>query len=113
MKKSIIELVVKAKYAYYSLKNINRLKLGELVKYDGLDVVTIQGVANPYWDVLFTHKDGKRERINNIHKSELKQGYNWSSLKFRFNSHYNFLMGYWFQIDVNNYKSVFSKISYR
>jgi len=113
MKKSIIKLIVKLKYAYYALKNINKLKLGEVVKYEGATVTCIQGVADPYWDVLYINKKGERERINRIHKSELKKSYDLKSIMFRFNSHYNFLMGYWFSIDVNNFKSVFGKISYK
>lgn len=113
MKKQFVELVVKLKYAYYALKNVKRLKLGEVVKYDGLEVTTIQGVADPYWDVLYVNEKGERQRINRIHKSELKQSYSLSAISFRFNSHYKFLMGYWFSIDVMNFKSVFSKISYK
>lgn len=113
MKKQLISLTVKAKYAYYSIKNINKLKLGETVKYDGMKVTCIQGVADPYWDIIVVRSDGEKERINRIHKSELKQSYGLSEMLFRFNSHYNFLMGYWYGIDCRNFKSIFTKISYR
>lgn len=106
-------MVIRLKYAYYSLKNVTRLKLGEHVTYDGLNVVTIQGVADPYWDVLYIDEAGERKRINRIHKSELTQSYAPTAIWFRFNSHHKFLMGYWFSIDVNNFKSVFGKISYK
>lgn len=113
MKKKLIQFVVKLKYVYYSLKNVTRLKLGENVTYDGLNVVTIQGVADPYWDVLYVDENGERKRINRIHKSELTQSHTLTAIWFRFNSHYKFLMDYWFSIDVNNFRSVFGKISYK
>jgi len=113
MKTKLISMIVKLKYAYYSIKNINKLKLGEHVKYDGMNVTTIQGVAAPYWDVIVINSKGEKERINRIHKSELKQSYSFSSIKFRFDSHYKFLMSYWHRIDCRNFKSIFTKISYR
>jgi hypothetical protein len=113
MKKKIIKLIINIKYIYYSLKNINSLKLGENVKHNGLLVTTIQGVADPYWDVLYVNEYGERKRINRVHKSELKQSNTVSAMLFRFNSHYKFLKGYWFSIDVDNFKSPFSSISYK
>ena len=91
-------------YAKTALMKINEPKLGDTVKYKGLECSLIQGVSNPYWDLLplaiENLNKSKRDIYRNVHLSEFELQPLRKRFKFSFMSTYGFLMRSWYDIDI-------------
>lgn len=99
------KLVVKAVYVLQAIRKVNQLHLGDTVIHkDYGEGMTIQGVRNPYWDVLFDI------RVNGIHKSELRLKNPFIGRIKRIKGYYTFKMQAWFRIDTWQ-KPLFASIS--
>jgi hypothetical protein len=85
-----------AKYVWYSLKVIKSPKIGDQVTHKGEDCILIQGVQNPYWDLLPTRKDNldkpKREVYKSVHEDDYQLQPMWRRFKFSFMSRYRWYM---------------------
>lgn len=105
------KIIVKLMYVLWSLKQINKPHIGDVVTNSGKIYTLIQGVANPYWDMIqYTHIGNIR--INNVHKSTFKLKNPIMGRIERFKQSYKFQMMNWFLIDTWN-KKLFSRISYK
>ena len=95
---------VRVMYIIYSIKNINKLKLGDSVMYKNERCSVIQGVSNPYWDLLPMSKENLDKPKRDIHKRVHQDNFIMQPLRNRFRfsflSTYNFLMSNWYYIDV-------------
>jgi hypothetical protein len=47
-----IALYVRATYCRRAIARINKLKLGDIVYYQGARWTASQGLADPYWDIV-------------------------------------------------------------
>jgi hypothetical protein len=108
------KLVVKILYVIYAFKKINKPHIGDTVMYIGFPCMLIQGVANPYWDLMpltdANMKKEKREVFRYIHVSDFKLENTLKRKYWAFHQSYKFKMQNWFMIDTWN-KSLFSPIS--
>lgn len=101
--KFFVGLYVRAIYCYRALRDINRLKIGDVVMYSGYRWVAIQGVADPFWNIMRCDGDPpvKGDMVR-VHKCYLKLQPLWRRFRFSFMHTYRFYMGNWYQIDVQN-----------
>ena len=97
-------MYVKTQYVKMALRKINKPKLGDTVYYNGIECSLIQGVANPFWDLLPLTKENldkpKRDIYKRVHFNDFKMQPLHKRFKFSFLSTYNFLMGNWYSIDI-------------
>jgi len=104
MKKMIRKIEVRIRYIIYALKTIGNPHLMEKVTYKGEKCSLIQGVNNPYWDLLPLSPENlakdHRYIYHNIHISEFKLQPFIKRFWFVFKSSYRFAMGYWYSIDI-------------
>jgi hypothetical protein len=96
--KFFIGLYVKATYARRALRDINKLKLGDIVYYQGKEWYTYQGVSDPYWKIYRTEDSFDLPAL--VHKKDLKMEPLWKRFKFSFLHTYRFYMANWYQIDM-------------
>lgn len=96
--KFFIGLYVRATYCRRALRDINKLKIADLVKYDGAWWHTYQGVSDPFWKIVTW--TGETQQTKTIHKQDLKMQPLWKRFFFSFNHTYRFYMSNWYQIDV-------------
>ncbi len=104
MEKIIRKINVKLQYIIKALKDINNSHLGDIVLYNNTKCCLIQGVQNPYWDLLPLIKENlsktKREIYKHIHKDDFKLQPLYKRFNFSFMFTYNFLMKNWYNIDI-------------
>lgn len=112
--KFLRRIEVKLNYAIWALKRINKPHLGDVVMYKNEKCSLIQGVSDPYWNLLPLNKENlaksKRDIYKHIHVSEFKLEKSFRRYWWAFKTSYKFKMGYWFRIDTWNRK-LFSPIS--
>jgi len=103
MKRGIKGFVIKLKYAWFAIRQINRPHLGDIVIYKKTECFLIQGVMSPYWDLLPINemvKQNQRTIWKHVHESDFKLEPIWKRFKKSFLFTYNFYMGYWYTIDL-------------
>lgn len=92
-------------YAYRALNAIKQPHLGDIVMYKGKKHQLIQGVNNPYWNLIDLSPENmgksKRDIEKDVHVSQFKLQPLYKRFRFLFMFTYKFLMGYWFSIEVN------------
>jgi len=104
--KGMRPLEVKARYVLWSLKRINRPKIGEMVYHEGNIGILIQGINAPYWDIYFSDGcdyDGYNYNdftIKHIHEKDFRMKPLWQRFKYSFKTSYDFQINYWYSIDV-------------
>lgn len=105
MKKKIVGLYVRLIYAKRSIKAINQPKIGDVVTYMGQQCRLIQGVNNPYWNLLPLNEENlaksRRDIIEYVHRTDFKLQPFYKRALWAFKSRYSFFMTYWYTIDVN------------
>ena len=74
-----------------------KLNLGDYVWRRGKRYMLIQGVCDPYWDLM---ADDQSERMNHVHLSEFRKSWRLSNFWSSFACGYRFYMGYWYDIWV-------------
>ncbi len=98
------KLIVKIKYAIWAIERINSPHLGDIVKYKGEECSLIQGVKDPYWDLLPLTKENlakhKRDIYRDIHYSSFELDKSLKRKWWVFKSSYQFKMQNWFLIDI-------------
>lgn len=108
------KLIVKINYAIWAFKRMNRPHLGDVVIYKGERCFLIQGVANPYWDLLPLSEENlakpKRDIYRHVHISEFKMDNSIKRKVWAFKESYKFKMQNWFSIDTWH-KSIFAPVS--
>lgn len=108
------KLIVKITYAIWALKRMKIPHLGDVVMYKNEKCSLIQGVANPYWDLLPLNdenlKKDKRDIYKHIHISEFRLSKSFKRNFWAFKSSYKFKIENWFLIDTWG-KTLFSPIS--
>jgi hypothetical protein len=94
---------VKVKNIYYKLfiiwlsfQWIFKINIGDLVSYKKKLYVLIQGVENPYWDLI--RYDNKDIRIYHVHINQFKKIKTLRNYYNSFTSGYHFYMRYWYDI---------------
>lgn len=106
--KKLRELRVKTSYIIWALKRMMQPQIGDVVKYKEEECFLIQGVSNPYWDLMPTSKENfdRSERIiyKYIHISEFKIDKSVKRKLWSFKIGYRFKMQNWFLIDTWNKK---------
>lgn len=106
MKRLFRSIIVKLQYVYIALRNINKPHLGDFVMYKGVECSLIQGVNNPYWDLLpmtdENLKKSKRDIYRHVHKKDFKLEPFWKRFALSFLYTYNFYMVNWYDIDIRN-----------
>jgi hypothetical protein len=109
------KLIVKIQYAIWAFQKINRPHIGDIVYFKGLQCTLIQGVSNPYWDLLPMTEENlakeKRQIIKFIHRSDFELQKTFKRNLWAFKSSYKFQMQNWFLIDSS--KPLFSRMAYR
>lgn len=104
-KKFFYGAIQATKYAWYSLNAVPSPKLGEVVFYKGERCILIQGVQNPYWDLLPTRKGNmdkpKRDVYKNVHVEDFELQPLWERFGFSFMSRYRWYMTNHFDSAVN------------
>lgn len=110
------KIIVKIQYAIWAANRISKPKLGDLVDYNGLECSLVQGVQNPYWDLLEMSdenlKKDKREIIKRVHVSDFKIRNSIKRKLWSFRESYKFQIQNWLLIDTYH-KPLFSPISYK
>lgn len=108
------KILVKINYILWAFNKVKQPHLGDIVKYRGEECSLIQGVSNPYWDLLPMTKENleksKRNIYKHIHVSEFQIDKSMKRNWWAFKSSYKFKMQNWFLIDTYN-KNVFDSIS--
>jgi hypothetical protein len=98
------KLQVKILYAIQALKCINNPHLGDKVKYKGIDCSLIQGVRNPYWNLLPLTEENlaknKRDVYRDVHVNDFELQPLRKRFRFSFMFTYKFLMQNWYSIDI-------------
>lgn len=104
MKKLFRKIYIRLQYIKISLQEINKPKLGDIVIYKNIKCSLIQGVSNPYWDLLPLTKKNldkpNREIYEMVHLKKIKLRPIYKRFIFSFFSTYRFLMVYWYDVDV-------------
>jgi len=102
--KQLRNLEVKINYALWAWKRMKQPHLGDVVTYRGEECSLIQGVSNPYWDLLPMTKENldkpKREIYKRIHSSEFQLDKSFKRNWWAFKSSYQFKMQSWFLNDT-------------
>jgi hypothetical protein len=94
--------IVKLRFMCLAFRAIFQLNLGDEVVYKGFKYYTIQGAADPYWDIY-----NELVRRDNVHKKDFRKLISWRNIKHDFTYIYNFYMGYWYTICLNySYKKI-------
>lgn len=101
MKNFIWKLYVRFCYAKWAVKKINKLKIGDIVHYNGFEYIAYQGVSDPYWKITST-KESPFLTTLVAHKKDLIMQPLCKRFWFSFKSTYDFHMSYWFQINVRS-----------
>lgn len=108
------KIIVKINYAIWALKRVNKPHIGDFVLYKGVKCSLIQGVANPYWDLMPLTTENlekpKRDVFNQVHVSEFELEKTIKRKLWAFKSSYRFKMQNWFSIDTYG-KSIFAPVS--
>lgn len=101
--KTVKGILVRIKYAYRALKEINRPHLGDIVIYKTVPCFLIQGVMAPYWDLLPEHELDKTRRTiwKYVHESHFRLEPLYKRFKSSFMFTYKFYMSNWYLIDIN------------
>ena len=109
-------LVVRLKYLIWAYKRINDLHLGDIVLYKNEKCLLIQGVANPFWDLLPFNDENLKKEIRTVYKNincnDFTLDRTFKRNFFAFKSSFLFQMLNWYKIDIYS-KNVFDKISYK
>ncbi len=104
MEMLFIKIRVRIKYVIKSICEINKPKLGDTVYYHGEKCALIQGVNNPFWDLLPLTKENldkpKRDIYKGVYVDNFKMRPLYKRFKFSFLSTYKFLMDNWYSIDI-------------
>jgi hypothetical protein len=99
------KIIVKLRFIYLALRAIFKLNLGDEVIYNKEKYTTIQGAADPHWDII----NEQNNRKNHIHKKNFKKIISWKNIKHDITFIYNFYMRYWYDILLRKpYKHIFS-----
>jgi hypothetical protein len=102
--KTIKGFLVRLKYIYRALKEINSPHLGDVVTYKNTPCFLIQGVRAPYWDLMPLSEMDKRNhrtRWNDVHEQHFKLDPIYKRFWFSFRFTYDFYMRSWYSIDIN------------
>lgn len=112
--KVLRKIEVRINYAMWALKRMPTPHLGDVVMYKNEKCSLIQGVNNPYWNLLPLNNENLSKDIREIHKhvhvSEFKLEKTFKRNWWAFKSSYKFKMGYWYSIDTYG-KKLFDPIS--
>ena len=98
----IIGIYVRLVYAYRAIIKINRPKLGDLVTYNSKEYFLIQGVLDPWWDMVEAGKTGKEFILKQVMIRRVKLQPLWKRGWWSFMHTYQFYMKNWYRIDVGN-----------
>jgi hypothetical protein len=89
------------KIAYFSLRWIRKINLGDSVIYKGEVYRTFQGVCDPYWDIT----NGKE--THHVHKEQFRKvvsiGSYWESYKSGFMFYKNYWLGIWIRNGIEDW----------
>mgnify|MGYP000692882618 FL=1 len=102
-------LEVKLRYVFWALSKIFKISLGDIVIYNGVECIIVNGVNNPYWHIK--PLDGENAKMNSVHQENFKPVLNLKVLLSRFLSKYQFQKRSWYSIDKT--KPLFSRIAYK
>lgn len=107
------KVIVLISYIIYAFKRIPKPHIGDVVKYNGINCMLIQGVANPYWDLLPMTQENMgrdtREIYRRVHVTKFHLDKSLKRKIWAFKASMKFKMQNWYSIDVRN--SLFSKVS--
>lgn len=105
MNKLLAGLIVRGRYAKKALSEIEKPHIGDIVSYKGKEHQLIQGVANPYWDLLDLSPENlslpQRHIERSVHISEFRLQPMYKRFLFSFRFTYRFYMNYWYRIEVD------------
>jgi hypothetical protein len=104
----IVKMIVRATFFLAAIRVIFKPKLGDFVRFDGELCRLIQGVRNPYWDLLPLDEENLKKSVRKIyrsvHVSDFKITQNPARLWFSYQQRWNFFMSNWYDINVKNYR---------
>ncbi len=84
---------------WLSARWIWRPNLGNRVVFRGERWTLIQGVSDPFWD-LVRGAGADRQREDCVHRKDFRKIWTPAEMWFSFRSGYRFYMGYWYDIWV-------------
>jgi hypothetical protein len=93
------KIEVRILYLIFSFKRINKPHIGDLVIFNGFECHLVQGASDPYWSLVSLSKEGTR--FDMIHRNKFRLSYKPKDLFYRLKYDYDFLMSYWYKIDIN------------
>lgn len=96
-----LTIKLKLEYIFLSIKNITKLHLGDIVKFNNKEYILIQGVCNPFWDLLEMNTSEKNV-LKNIHKNYFNTEFTLNNLRNRFWGTYNWKMNNWYSIELKD-----------
>ena len=108
------KIIVKIKYAIWAFKKINKPHIGDVVVYESQKCFLIQGVSNPYWNLIPISNENlnkpKRDIFRRVHIGEFCLNKSFKRKMWAFKQSYKFRIDNWLLIDTYD-KSIFSPIS--